>query len=219
VHYAHAGVKILFEEGSRMKAITKRFCKVLEVVYGGNTSQMAHDIGVDRSTCSRYKDGKTIPNRRSLMALSHEKGISLDWLERGLDEEIQYEQQSSSSDGISEWGLKVFRSPVVAVVEESQLGETGMLIATPSSFYDPKRYWLEVRQEFGDHAIRIGDLLLIQPCDARDPAESDVNRLRTVMHAGDLTPVLAIVTNADPKNKGKQKIVGAALLLHRDLQG
>jgi transcriptional regulator with XRE-family HTH domain len=201
-----------------MNAITKRFCKVLEHAYGGNISQMAHDIGVDRSTCSRYKDGKTVPNRRSLMALSRALNISLEWLENGTDEEIQYEPQSSSSD-ISMWGLKVFRSPVVAVVTESQPGEAGMLFAPPPTFYEDARYWLEVRQDNRGNAVRAGDYLLIQPCDAREPAGSDLNRLRIVTHDGDPNPALETVAEADLKRNGKLKIVGAVLMLHRDLQG
>ena len=146
-----------------------RVRKVLSEIYANDVGAMARDIGVNRSTCSRYKNGQVKPNRRSLASLSQASGVSLAWLMRGPEDEIQY---ISTKDAV-ELSLRDRFALAVLPAVASGLFSDGHNNTTESS------YLLDLADESADAVVvaavtyRIADALMEERKRPVDPASKE----------------------------------------------
>ena len=192
--------------------ITDRFGKVLDEVYGGDTFKMAGALGIDRSSCSRYKHGRVIPTRRTLASLASIAHISLEWLEHGGSDVIQFEELSSAN-AIDEFGLPVFSAPLETKPSEQSPGRLGMNLVAIPPYFSEGRYWLKIGRGIEAASVVVGDYVLLETCEPRPANESDDSRIR-VIRRGDAV-VFDVVTNRDIEKRSK--VLGAPVLLQRDL--
>lgn len=61
-----------------------RLLKSMRVAHKSG-AQLAVDLGVHRNTINNYLNGRTRPDRRTLIAWAMACGVSVEWLETGLD--------------------------------------------------------------------------------------------------------------------------------------
>lgn len=195
--------------------IVDRFNKVLAEVYGSNLQRMATALGIDRSTCSRYKTGVVAPSRRTLLALSREAGIDLEWLEHGGGNEIKFSEQSSS-ESIEAFGLPVFSQPLEGPPIEKSPNRLGMALLAPPPYYQEGRYWVKVGRDLPQASLRAGDYVLLEPCPARTPDADDAERLFAIKREEKLH--LDIIQPKDAKRQSGLKVLARSILVHRDLQ-
>lgn len=185
-------------------AIRNRFLKVLEVVFKGDAGKMALELGLDRSTMTRYKNGSSTPSQKILVGLSHAKRIRLAWLKGDAGgEEIEYDEGF-------EYSLPFVRSPLAGGSAIESVGKRQVI----PYYCRPQCYYLDIRHEIKLHGIHARDHCLIQQITPRPPSTCECGTLRVVMRDG----VLALdeVTQQDMKNGST--IHGLLLRVERDLE-
>lgn len=196
-----------------MKPITKRVKKVLDECFDGSVSGMAYAVGVDRTTCSRYKNGDVVPNRRTLIILGQATGVSLGWLENGPGDEIVWEEKSSSA-AAEDLKLPVLRAPVEELPKQDDPSHASMSFAPPPDFYNADRYWLWISNPIEAKGVQIGDFVLIERCEPRQVKSEDMDKLCALKRSG--KHLLVVVADEDlRKRRDKPLIIGEAKILHR----
>jgi len=201
-------------EEERKRDLVGRLNEVLDKVYDGNISTMARDLGIDRATASRYVSGQRTPRRNVLELLSQKQCIELDWLEHGGSDAIAFKEQSSLSQ-ITEYGLPVMSVPSETVPTVGSVGHLGMVLATLPTYYSEQRYWLRLAADDPDNRLKAGDHVLIDVCTPRAVLKADVGRLCVVKRADGVK--FGAATEADAKGQRDARIVGAPVLLHRQM--
>lgn len=196
------------ESGRRLKS-------VLETVFAGNITVMANALGVDKSTCSRYVSGDTVPSRTVLLLLHEAHGIDLGWLEEGSADEVQWSGLSSST-AVRELGLPVFAAPLESVPQPKSPGFLDKIVVVSPTFFKSTSYWVEIDRADPGESLARGDLVLIEPEKARAPEPSDPGRLLVVRRGTGL----ALQRWTEDGGKGRKKaesveIVGKAVLVYR----
>ena len=200
-------------------ATIARLKKVLREVYHGNMSEMGASIGVNRTTLLRYVQGKISMNQRTFVAISQAAHIRLDWLERGIGgTEIQYTEVSSTTS-MEQFGLPVFGAPLESAPSDSSPNRLGMTLLAPPPYFGAKRYWVKMNRQLEAGAVIVGDYVLIEAIEARDPDDDDLNRLRVLKRANKVQYDIVTTLNTQANASNSIKICGMPILLHRDLQG
>ena len=189
--------------------ITLRFCRVLAEVYNNDLARMATELGVNQTTCFRYRKGDVVPPLRTLRLISEKAHVNLTWLQNGGGEQIVFDEQSSLS-AITEYGLPVLRAP-----SETTPAMAHEALVAPPTYYDKKRYWLKMAEDMAAYSLKAGDHVLIEVCDSRPAEDSDNDRLCILKRKGKLA--LEMVTPKDCQGKERPTVHGLAVLLHRDL--
>lgn len=190
--------------------ISDRIKLVLDNVYGGSLERMANDLGVNRTTVLRYRDGGIVPPLRNLIVLSALQNIELGWLENGGSSDIQFKQLSSSAS-IEEFGLPVFAHPVRDQKAESGQFQLGMKMLAPPPYYGEKRYWLKIAKPIEGESVQRGDFILIDPIAPRAILGSESGELRAYLESDE--PKFGIL----PAPADEVRVIGLPVLLHRDL--
>lgn len=182
--------------------VLKRFRQILEHSYNGNLGKMADDIGVDRATCSRYKNGLIPIPRRSILAISRAANIDLSWLESGGGEEIKFDRGAQAPL------LPVLRDPTDVYPAKSIVS-----MQTPSAYFAENNYWLDVKDSIPGASILERDYVLIQPLPPRSLSNCDVGRLLAVRHSDARS--LQLISKGMIKGAADLTVIGQAILVQR----
>jgi len=195
--------------------VLRRFCQVLEQVYGGDLGRLAIDIGVDRSTCSRYRSGKTKLTRRSLQALSVKAQVNSAWLEKGGSDSIVWD--IPDKDNWRKYALPVFVRPLHDPPSNNPWGRTSLFLAVPPGLESCDRYWLQIDRDNPTWGALKGDFILLEYCRGK-AVLSDYEGKLAAFKREDGQVILGTVPL--PSCRGDDcAIYGRAILLYRDLEG
>lgn len=146
------------------ESAAKRVRHLLLVLWSGNRSAMARDIGMSHTAINRVVSGQRPPGRSLLSAICCHPKVNPSWLLTGEGEPLLAEREETGTGG---WVLPIARKAFLGPPEENRRLLTGDTFPIPVSFYRDSRYWLEVQA--GDAALRDagerlkpGDLLLME---------------------------------------------------------
>jgi transcriptional regulator with XRE-family HTH domain len=191
-----------------------RLRQVCNNCYGGNASDMGHDLGWGYSTLTRYLSGKATPPARLLITLSRSKGISLKWLKGEGGEQIEFEkdEEVEENTGIA-YSLPVVAVPYESVPKNDDLGATRMIRETTRYHSRADRYWIRTDRAYQNGTIQPGDYLLIRAFPKSQAKDCDVGKLSVFRRGEEL--ILEEVRRDDIANG--VGLVGKVRMVERDL--
>ncbi len=167
--------------------ILKRFRLVLDTLYRSDAARMAQEMGVNRTTITRYINGDVTPTKKALHLLSLAKRIRLTWLLGDGGDSIEY-------DNAFEFALPRLQSPIAG---DSPIDSMSSRQSIP--FYcRPGMYYLHVNEEMKANGILVHDHCLIQQITPRPASECDCEKLRVVERTSKIQ--MAVVSIDDVKS-------------------
>lgn len=176
----HMGATTINTQRQRVIA---RFNRVVDELYNGDVSEVAHDLNLNQSTLSRYRSGKITPSSKTLRALSVAKQVSFAWLQGNGGDRIEYDKKAAASPA-KESTLPLINVPSATVPGPGSPGFAGVQRATLSLLIAPDRYWLRALSSCAGGHIQSGDYCLIQVVKQRPAKAIDVGKARVFSRKG-----------------------------------
>ena len=143
---------------------SQRVAWLLDVMWGGNRSEMARAVGCSHSVLTKIAAGQQAPGRRLLAAVASHPKVNPAWLLAGEGEPLLAERQDTPAEG---WPIPIAKQPLPGPPDQYRSLLAGENFPVAGAFYRSSRYWLEVQRSepivrSSLQRVEDGDLLLME---------------------------------------------------------